>query len=164
MLPFIYEGFATKETFFGREEELKKIKSITANSNYLRRFGKSSLVKEQMRRDSESLYIYFDIFDITSENDFARLFLKAIADSQKGSLTSTISKLSKIFKRIGFEVVFDSTTGKTKLSPSIKDTNFEDAIGDIFGALFTISNKQKIVVIIEEFQQLSLIKDVEIDK
>lgn len=168
MQPFTYEGYATKDTFFGREEELKKLNSFTSNSNNLliyslRRFGKSSLIKEQMRRDKESLYIYFDIFDITSENDFARLFLKAIAEVQKGTITNTISKFSKMFNRISFDVVFDSATAKTKLSPTIKSIDFNDAIEDIFNALFKMSEKQQIVIVINEFQQVSLIKKIKID-
>lgn len=168
MLPFSYEGFPSKETFFGREEELKKINTFVQNSNNLliyslRRFGKSSLVQEQMRRDQKNLYIYFDIFDITSEDDFARLFLKAIAVSQKGSLTNTIKNFSKLFARINFNISFDSATGKTNITPAIKDLEFEDAIDDIFNALFEMQKKQKIVIIIDEFQQVSLIKDVKIN-
>ena len=168
MLPFNYEGFATKDTFFGREEELEFINTFVQNSNNLliyslRRYGKSSLIKEQIRRDSDTLYVYFDIFDITSENDFARLFLKAIAKAQKGSVTTVMSKLPKLFSRVSFDIIFDSTTGKTKLSPTLNNINFDDAIDDAFNALFSLSKKQKIVVVIDEFQQISLIKNVKID-
>ena len=123
MLPFNYEGFATKDTFFGRKKELKDINTFAQKSNNLliyslRRFGKSSLIKEQIRRDNDTMYIYIDIFDITSENDFARLFLKAIAKAQKGSVTTIISKLPKLFSRVSFDVIFDSTTGKDKTIPN----------------------------------------------
>lgn len=168
MLPFNYEGFAAKDTFFGRKEELQYVSSFVSQSNNLliyslRRFGKSSLMKEQARRDADTQYIYFDIFDITSENDFARLFLKAIAKAQKGSVSAIISKLPKLFSRVSFDVVFDSTTGKTKLSPTLNNINFEDAIEDAFSALFLMSKKQKIAVVIDEFQQISLIKNIKID-
>jgi hypothetical protein len=168
MLPFNYEGFATKDTFFGRREELEYVNTFTLNSNNLliyslRRFGKSSLIKEQARRDSNTLYIYIDIFDITSENDFAKLFLKAIAKVQKGSVTAIMSKLPKLFSRVNFDIIFDSTTGKTKLSPTLNNINFEDAIEDAFNALFLMSKKQKIVITIDEFQQIALIKNVKID-
>ena len=168
MLPFNYEGFATKDTFFGRREELEFVNTFAQKSNNLliyslRRFGKSSLIKEQIRRDTDTQYIYFDIFDITSENDFARLFLKAIAKVQKGSVATVISKLPKLFSRVNFNVIFDSTTGKTKISPTLNNINFEDSIDDAFNALFLMSKKQKIVVVVDEFQQISLIKNVKID-
>jgi len=168
MLPFNYEGFATEDTFFGRKDELKFINTFSLQSNNLliyslRRFGKSSLIKEQMRRDSDTTYIYFDIYDITSENDFARLFLRAIAKAQKGTVANVMSKLPKLFSRVSFDVIFDSTTGKTKLSPTLGNMNFDDAIDDAFNALFLMSKKQKIVVAIDEFQQISLIQNVKID-
>jgi len=166
--PFLYEEYATAETFFGRKAELEKIFSITQTSNNLlmyslRRFGKSSLMKEYMRQDKESICIYVDIFEITSEKDFANLLLKAIASAQDGSVTQTLNKLSKMFTRATFEVLFDATSGKTKIAPKIKDVAFEDAIEDIFNALFTMSLKKKIVLIIDEFQQVSQIKNVKID-
>lgn len=168
MTPFKYEGFATKDTFFGREDELKCISSFTKNSNNLliyslRRYGKSSLVWEQMRRDKECTYIYFDIYDITSEDDFAKLFLKAIAKAQKGSISSAIKNLAKLFSRVNFEVSVDPATGKTKLSPSLNNLEFNDAIDEVFKALSMMSVKQKVVVVIDEFQQISLIKNVKID-
>ncbi|WP_294961460.1 ATP-binding protein [Sulfurimonas sp.] len=168
MLPFNYEGFATKDTFFGRKEELIDINTFAQKSNNLliyslRRFGKSSMIKEQIERDTDTQYIYFDIFDITSENDFARLFLKAIAKAQKGGISTIMSKLPKLFSRVSFDVVFDSTTGKTKLSPTLNNISFEDAIEDAFNALFLMSEKQKLVVAIDEFQQVSLIENVKID-
>ena len=166
--PFFYEKFATGEYFFGREDELNKISSIAKTSNNiliysLRRFGKSSLIKEYMRRDKESLSIYADIYNITTEKDFINVLLKSIAQVQKGTITQTVKQLSKIFTRASFEIVFDATTGKSKISPRLNDTNFDDAIDDMFQALFAMSKKQKIILAIDEFQQVNLIKNVRID-
>ena len=168
MLPFVYEGYATKETFFGRKDELNKLNNFASNSNNLliyslRRFGKSSLVKEQMRRDKNTLYIYFDIFEITSQDDFVRLFLEAIVDAQKGSMAAVLKNLGKMFSRISFEAGFDATTGKAKFSPTVKNIDFTDAMREILDALAVLKKKQKVVVIIDEFQQITLVNDVKID-
>ncbi len=166
--PFLYEAFATDKQFFGREDELKKIFSITKTSNNLliyslRRYGKSSLIKEYMRQDKDILSIYVDIYNITSAKEFATALLRAIAQAQKGSLTQTIKKLSKMFTRASFEVVFDATNAKSKIVPKIKDLEFEDAIDEVFQALFTMSLSQNIVLAIDEFQQITLVKDFKID-
>jgi len=166
--PFVYERFATEKTFFGRQEELKKISSITKSANNLliystRRFGKSSLIQEYMRRDIDSLCIYSDIFEITSEKDFVHIILKSIANAQSGNITQILAHLSKMFSRASFEVIFDATSGKTKLFPKIKDVSFDDAMDDIFNALFTMSEKKKIIFIIDEFQQVALLKNVRLD-
>jgi AAA+ ATPase superfamily predicted ATPase len=120
-------------------------------------------MQEYMRRDKNSLCIYVDIFEITSQKDFATLLLKAIGEAQEGSIAQSLSKLSKMFSRATFEVVFDATNGKTKLSPTMKDATFEDSMEDIFNALFKMSEKKKIVLIIDEFQQIAQIKNVKID-
>ena len=166
--PFLYEEYATEQTFFGRKEELAKVFSITSTSNNLlmysiRRLGKSSLFQEYIRQDKDSLCIYVDIYEITSERDFPNLLLKAIAEAQVGSITQSLAKLTKMFSRATFEVAFDATSGKTKIAPALKDITFEDAMKDIFNALFKMSETKKIVFIIDEFQQISLFKDVKID-
>jgi len=166
--PFLYETLATDKQFFGRKDELEKIKSITNTSNNLliyskRRFGKSSLIKEFIRQNSDTLSIYTDIYNITSEKDFANILLKAITQAQSGSITQIIKRLSKMFTRATFEIVFDATSGKSKISPTIKDIDFESAIDDLFNALFEMSKKQKIILVMDEFQQISLIKNVKID-
>ncbi|MEA1892074.1 MAG: ATP-binding protein [Campylobacterota bacterium] len=166
--PFIYQEYASDKTFFGRADELKKIFSITDVSNNLliysqRRFGKSSLMQEYMRLDKESLCIYVDIYEITSEKDFVTLLLRAIAKAQTGSITKVLAKMSQMFSRVTFEVVFDATSGKAKMSPVVRDISLADAMEDIFDALFKMSQSRKIVFIIDEFQQISLIKNVKID-
>ena len=166
--PFLYEAFATDKQFFGREDELKKIFSYTATSNNLliyslRRYGKSSLIKEYMRRDRDVLSIYIDVYNITSAKEFATLLLKSIVKVQKGSVTQTLKRLSKMFSRTSFEIAFDPNTAKSNIVPKIKDMDFEEALDEAFGALFAMSKTQKIVLAIDEFQQISIIKDIKID-
>ncbi|MDQ7060127.1 MAG: hypothetical protein Q9M43_02975 [Sulfurimonas sp.] len=89
--------------------------------------------------------------------------LKAIAQAQKGSIAQSIVRLSKMFTRASFEIIFDGVSGKTKIAASIMNLSFEDAMEDIFKVLFKMSEEKGVVLIIDEFQQISKIKDVKID-
>lgn len=167
--PFPYETIATKEVFIGREEEKQQIKQYIENSNNLviyskRRMGKSSLVKQcLLELPKETISIYCDIFDITSENDFASILLKSLANSLKGDLTQILKQFSEIFKRVRVEPTFDPKTGNMSVKPIIKSLEFEEMLDDFFSSVFQLSKKQKVVLAIDEFQQISTIKNIKID-
>lgn len=166
--PFPYETFAEDETFYGRTNEINHIEKFAKSSNNLviyskRRMGKSSLIKETFRENNNYLFIYCDIFDITSKEDFATLLLKALSNSIKGEISKVIKDLSSMFKRARLEYSIDPNSGKMSLKPVVKSLDFDEMIEDFFNSLFELSKKQKIVLAIDEFQQISTLRDTKID-
>ncbi|PHR73097.1 MAG: AAA family ATPase [Arcobacter sp.] len=170
---FPYETIASKEVFFGREKESKEIKEFIAHSNNLvifskRRLGKTSLIKEIFRqiqegKKEECLCIYLDIYDITSAEDFGTCLLQGLTSSFKGDITSSLKKLSSMFKRVRAEPTFDPTTMKYGIKPVVTALKFEELLEDFFQSIFDISKNKKIVLAIDEFQQISTIKNKKID-
>ena len=168
MTPFTYENFAQKENFFGRSDEINKITSLIDTSNNLllfskRRMGKSSLIKKIFDTQKKSICIYVDIFDITCPEDFARYILEAIAKVQKGDLKHIVTKLTKLFKRITFAIEINPTSAEINYLPKLNNLEFNDAIEEIFQSLFLLAKENKIVLAIDEFQQIALFKDKRID-
>jgi len=166
--PFPYETFATDKTFIGRENEKALIKSHILKSTNLsviskRRMGKSSLVKEVFReiRDTH-ICIYADVFDITSKEDFANILLKEASNSIKGSIQDVAIQLRSIFKRVIPDFSIDSS-GTPHIKPGTKSLDFDEMITDFFTLVFKLSEKQKVAIAIDEFQQVALIKDAKID-
>lgn len=165
--PFPYETFASNETFYGRDEELKTIHKFTETSNNIviyskRRLGKSSLIKEAFRDNKEYLFIYCDIFDIVSKEDFAIKLINSLPKSFDGDIKKVFSKLSKLFKRVNFSYTADPSSGKISIKPEVKALSYDEMIEEFFNAIFELSKKQKIVLAIDEFQQISEIKDTKI--
>lgn len=166
--PFHYESFVYDKGFYGREEELSKIQKLVDNSNNLllyskRRIGKSSLIKELLHRNRENFHtIYCDIFDITSKEDFANILLKSLAKVHKGDIKSIVSNLKKYFKRISFGISVDPSSAEISYTPKLEGLSFEEMIEEFFETLFALSEEKRVILAIDEFQQISLL-DTKID-
>jgi AAA+ ATPase superfamily predicted ATPase len=166
--PFHYEGFALDEQFYGREVELAKIQKLIDNSNNLllyskRRMGKSSLIKELMHRNANQCFtLYCDIFDIASKEEFASILLKSLAKTHRGDLKTIVSNLKKYFKRISFGITVDPNTAEINYSPRLEGLSFEEMIEEFFEGLFLLGKEKKVILAIDEFQQIALL-DTKID-
>ncbi|MEA1915070.1 MAG: ATP-binding protein [Campylobacterota bacterium] len=169
---FPYETIASHKEFFGRETEMANINEFIKHSNNLvvfskRRLGKSSLINEVLYKLEKSnpdiLSIYVDVYDITSAEDFAAILLQGLTSSYKDDIKTSIKKLTSLFKRTRVEPTFDPNTMKYSIKPVVTALKFEELLEDFFETIFTISKDKKIVIAIDEFQQISTIKDKRID-
>lgn len=169
--PFIFSHIVTDEKFCHRDE-LEPLKSYMCNSTNVvlfskRRYGKSSLIKEIFKNHidhKEYLTIYFDIFDISSSNDFAYSFYKAIGKSFKKDMQSVLQTLKNIFSKVTFSATVTSN-GEVEFKPSLSHQNFEDMMEDIFTNLsnYLAKNNIKAIIAIDEFQQVANIKEKNIE-
>ena len=165
--PFPYETYALDQAFIGRADEKKLIQSHIKKSTNLcliskRRMGKSSLIKEVFREAGDDyICIYADVFDITSKEDFANILLKEASNSLKGSVQDIAIQLRSIFKRVIPDFSVDSN-GIPHIKPSTKSLDYEEMMTDFFSLVFNLSKKHKVVIAIDEFQQITLIKDAKI--
>lgn len=166
---FPYETLAAGPSFVGRSGEIAKIEQMVASSANLllyskRRIGKTSLIKEAFRRlEGKCLCIYAEVFDITSAEEFAAHLLKALANSQTGDIKTVLKQLASLFKRTRVEPTVDPTTLKYSIKPVVRSLTFEEMMEDFFESIFELSKSTKVVVAIDEFQQIALVKNVKID-
>jgi len=168
--PFPYDRLPSKNEFFGRQEELENLSKIVNYSNNAliyskRRMGKSSLIKALYEKyDKEYICLYTDIFDITSKEDFISSLLKSLANyNKKFDLKNAIKNLTSLFKRVRFEPTIDANTLEYSIKPNITSLTFEDMIEDFFNSLEQLSKTSKIIIAIDEFQQIANITDAKID-
>ena len=153
--PFPYERLPNTNEFFGRTKELEKLSTIAKYSNNLlihskRRMGKSSLIKTFFEQNKEDyLCIYVDIFDITSKEDF--------------DLKTAIKNLTSLFKRVRVEPTIDPNTLEYSIKPIVATLSFEEMFEDFFNSLNELSKTNKIILAIDEFQQIANITDVKLD-
>lgn len=167
--PFPFETIAPKDYFYGREDEIESIKSHVENSTNVllfskRRMGKSTLIKNLFDTIKDQYkVIYIDIYNIITAEDFGNLLLKGITSQTKEDITETLKKYTTLFKRVRVEPTFDPNTGKMSIKPIINGLSFEELMEDSFNALFKLAQENKVVLAIDEFQQISTIKDVKID-
>ncbi len=167
--PFPYDRLPISSEFFGRVAELEKLTTIAQNSNNLlihskRRMGKSSLIKTFFEKNSDIyLCIYVDIFDIVSKEDFAKQLLKALSNAGKFDLKTAIKNLTSLFKRVRVEPTIDQNTLEYSIKPIVATLTFEEMMEDFFHSLKELSKTNKILLAIDEFQQIANITDVKLD-
>lgn len=169
--PFIFSHIVTDEKFCYRDE-LEPLKNYMLNSTSIvlfskRRYGKSSLIKEIFKNHIDKkkyLTIYFDIFDISSTNDFAYSFYKAVAKSFKNDMQTILQTLKNLFSRATFSATAASS-GEIEFKPSLAYQSFEDMMDDIFTNLssYLKKNNLKAIIAIDEFQQVASIKEKNIE-
>jgi len=167
--PFLYDNLAINSSFIGREKELLKLQTITSNTNNLliyskRRMGKTTLVKNFLSQQKGAITLYVDIFDITSKEDFASSLLKALSNSYKHfEIKKAITTLSSLFKRVRVEPTIDPITLEYSIKPVLLGLSFEEMIEEFFHTLSAIAKKQKVIIAIDEFQEIANIKDIKLD-
>ena len=169
--PFIFSKLVYGDNFCHRDE-VEIIKTHIINSQNIvlfskRRYGKSSLIKEIFENHldkKEFITIYTDIFSINSANDFAYILYKNIAKSLKISVNKILNTLKDIFTRASFSANV-TKDGELEFRPTLISKDFRENIEDIFVNLdkYAKKEKKKIVIAIDEFQQISLIKDTNIE-
>lgn len=167
--PFPYDRLPNTNQFFGRANEFEKLEQTVKYSNNLliyskRRMGKSSLIKNFLEQNhTKYLCIYVDIFDIASKEDFAYALLKALSNARKFDLKLAIKNLTSLFKRVRVEPSIDPNTLEYSIKPIVTTLSFEEMLDDFFFSLNELSKTEKIILAIDEFQQIATINDVKLD-
>lgn len=170
--PFSYTGIVRGEAFCNREtEQAELLKFIKGSQNVLlyshRRYGKSSLIYklferlERQRPKIDTLYV--ELYGTLSEKDFVGAIL--------GSLNQIESRLEKLVKlvrsairsvKLGMSI--DPITGLPGVSVSFDSGYNEALLGNVLGLLGRLSEKHKLMVVFDEFQEIANYKQAGFEK
>ena len=157
MNPFRYGCVVDGEYFCPRpalEKELSRL--VSAGQNIViqgeRRMGKTSLVCQTVRNMRKFKLLYIDLLGIRTIDDFCRKTTSAILslDKRKSFLTSLIDLLKNIRPTLSF----DPMTANPTLSVDVSATTPSDSIETILDAIEKLSEKKKICVVFDEFQDM----------
>ena len=163
--PFQYGTLATKENFVDRVEDRAQLKNfLSSHINVMlvspRRWGKSSLVKVAMDElqveDKDVRVCYIDAFSIGSEAEFYRPFASQVIACASSNLEKRIHDAKKFLTGVVPQVVIkDDVTNF--MAFDVKFIPQEQEKMDILRLPETLaqSKKIKIIVCIDEFQQLA---------
>lgn len=172
--PFVYNAIVTGDHFCGRSKYIQDIVGRINNSvNILlfskRRYGKTSLLKEifESHLPKNFMKIYIDLFSITDETDFAKQVSIGIANSDyKKDITTRLKDLGNILKNVRLSVSPDPSGG-ISLTPTLDSGGFDFLVWfeNTFENLnsFLKKNNMKGCIIFDEFQQISSIKDHDLE-
>ncbi len=169
--PFIYGNTVSIHSFTNREKELEKLKNNLLNGiNTMiispRRWGKSSLVEKAILEINQpkSLYktVLIDLFSVNGEEAFLEIFAREVIKASSSKWEDWISSGKDFFKNLipqisvgidpnnDFSVSFD---WKELKKHSAEILNLPEIIAEKKGI--------KIIVFLDEFQNLASFKDYE---
>lgn len=110
--PFKCGGAVSGEYFTDREEEIKTlILDLISGQNVIlsskKRFGKTSLILEVIRQLKKEgyLWIYIDLFPVSSKRKFAQIFASAIAKDTSRRLEEVARKIKDFLPKITPKII-----------------------------------------------------------
>jgi len=144
------------DEFFGRERELKNLAAVMQNKRASvfipgpRRIGKTSLVKEFIRRNKDKYkFIYLDLERRHSITELCGDLIKEIEKNHSGLIKSKLkfaglwNKLAEMVPKLSISGIVDIETGK--ISIEAKETL------DMMEAVFEELHKQDFIFAFDEF-------------
>lgn len=162
--PFIVQGYAGAKYFCDREDETKRIIGAIKNQRNLtissvRKMGKTGLIYhilDKLKRSKEFETIYIDIYDTTSVDDFVNRFGTEILRTQESFSSKLKRSINDFIKSIRPTISYDSLSGIPSFSFYLENDNLANStLAELFNFLESRASEKKIVIAIDEFQQIS---------
>jgi len=161
--PFQVSGYAGSKYFCNRSSELQRLKEISENNRNvvvysLRRMGKTSMLRHWMGKlkRKKVLVTYIDIMATNSQKNLIDMLAQNIIETFDNSGQKWIKSIGQTFKKIRPKISIDALTGNPSISIDVKnETDFKHSIDELFSYIKKKSAKNKLVIIIDEFQQIA---------
>lgn len=165
--PFKFGNPVQGEYYFPRPELSSSVRQFLENHVHVvlmgpRRFGKTSFVLDLFCALEKTGYtcVLVDIFNVTSHRDFLHQFLRSLRQKQgfKNKLKDWWKRIGRLVPQLSLD--FDSHTGNTSLGFSLgqlADEDVKTGIQDLLDELTSLG--KKVVIALDEFQQLSQLDD-----
>ncbi|MDD5372713.1 MAG: ATP-binding protein [Sulfurimonas sp.] len=161
--PFYYGGAVKKEHFCNRVSEIKELKSdINAGLNTLiyapRRFGKTSFVLKALDelKEQNIKYVFLDLMYLSTIDEFINKYFNVLAKSLEEPTDKVVNFFKSILKiRPNINVNFDAA-GTPSFSLALNSEDKTKALEDVLNIPLSFAESgQKIVVVFDEFQEIS---------
>ncbi len=162
MIPFKYGSVVSKDYFCGRKELIESTKERLLSSQNIvlygeRRMGKSSLICEAIRMEKSLAGIFVDLMGVKSEEEiYKRIAKKLLEFDSKKTFYDILLKCLSNFK---IQSGIDPITGLPNLSLDMQEKPRGDAMSSVFRTIVELNKHQKVVIVLDEFQDILKIKD-----
>jgi AAA+ ATPase superfamily predicted ATPase len=164
--PFKFGGLVTGKDFADRESEMAEIlREVRGGTNIVlfsvRRMGKSSLLVELMRRHrGEFIWVYVDLYGVTTKSRLVEVYMSAIAKGAYGTAKKVAEGVRELVKGSRLRLVLND-----KGEPGVELSMGEPTVPEIQEIMDTpeeIARKKRkrLVVVFDEFQEIGALDGV----
>jgi hypothetical protein len=167
--PFEYQRIVVGETFVDRNQELKTIlEAIRSGENLLlyspRRLGKSSLLKEALRRvQKERICVYVDLWECLTESEIAEKLASGIINATYSTLEKAGSALKEFITSARPLITLEPDGG---IGLKLDFFEQEKTLKETLAMIESIAErkKKKAVVVLDECQVIAEFERHRIEK
>lgn len=161
--PFLLTSYATPDLFCDREIETKRLQTcFRAGRNVTliaqRKIGKTGLMQHVfylMKKDRKTTCIYVDIMKSQNLQDFVNELAKAIVGKLDSKSTALVKKILEVLSSFRPQLSYDVLTGVPDVTLTLQNQkDVMHSLDKIFNYLKEESKKEKVIVAIDEFQQI----------
>lgn len=164
--PFKFGKVVADVSFCNRNEERARLKTYINDSTSVwlyspRRYGKTSLVKTVFNELKGIRYIYFDLYNVTTLNDFCKKYAKVLAHELfdwHENMKLLSEQVAASFKGLKPSLTFDET-GAPSFSLQAERIEKQSDVKSILNLPDEISRRsgRKICIAFDEFQEVTRI-------
>jgi len=170
--PFSYTGIVRGDAFCNRQtEQTELLRFIKGSQNVLlyshRRYGKSSLIYQlfnrlqRQRPQVDTLYV--ELYGTLSEKNFVSAILASLSQIES-RLEKLVKWIRSALRTVNLGMSIDPMTGSPGVSVSF-DTGYDEAmLSNVLGLLGGFSQKRKLMVVFDEFQEIANYKQEGFEK
>jgi len=172
MNPFIITGYNSPAYFCNRKKELESLLNAVENNRHvtlfsIRKLGKTGLIHHlfyHLKKDKEISTFYIDIMPTRSLAEFVNVLGTAIIGKLDPKPLQIIKNAGKHFSHLRPQINFDPLSGSPNVSFLAQNENdTKQILSELIGYLKKQSNKNKIVIAIDEFQQIKAYKESNVE-
>lgn len=162
MNPFKYGCVVDGEYFCARKELARQLKSFVESGQNVviqgeRRMGKTSLVRETVRRMRGWRLLYVDLLYVRTVADLCRRISEAISEMDSDS--GFLEKTAKFIARLRPTLSFDGQTGGPVLSVDAAACREPDCVEVLLNMIAAHARTRKLCVVFDEFQDILDLED-----
>jgi AAA+ ATPase superfamily predicted ATPase len=173
MKQFVFDRLIDRRNICGLKQEAKQLQSLIEDKQNIvlyapRNFGKTSLVKniaipDFKARHKKSLVYFVDLMGVRDLEAITIRLTNALEISLKESfpIRNFLSSIAKYFTNLKAELNIDVIKAKPTIKISAAQNNSKIGINDIFQTINKINQHIPSLIVIDEFQDVALIKEAE---
>ena len=170
--PFIYGETVSGDNFCDRVLEMKELVTDIKNGQNViifspRRYGKTSLIKQVLRRVKSQgiLTFYVDLYPAINKGKFIEIYAGAISAGIPGGVRQVVKRIKEYLPRIIPKVVMDDQSFHLEFEFD-RTGSISPNIDDLLCAVDKEAERQNksAVVVFDEFQEIENFDDDEIER
>jgi hypothetical protein len=172
--PFVYGEEVSGENFCNRKNEIADLLSDIENGQNVilfspRRYGKTSLIKEVLRKAEKKgiLTFYIDLYPAITKEKFIEIYAASIALKLKGRLEKVIDTLKSLIPSLTPKAVIKPDGSFTfEFAFERRGKSFTPILEDLFNVVHERATREKVnaVIVFDEFQEITNYGDEEIER